>query len=230
MPHKHPIHADPAEQRSAPFLWAGIVIGSRPSCVAIAVAGGDDQIEDMIVRNRCWAVAVCIAAVALTAGPPAAATRSCDFAGAFGPRSSEPDGSRPVRFLTGVRAGAHRCFDRATFEFGRSEVHVPGYTVAYESPPIREDGSGRPVPVRGNAFLVVRLSPARDTRLSGPGAPQATYRGPEVVEPRGGTRIIEVRRVSSYEGAVTWAVSGDRRRPFRVSTLNSPPRVVVDVG
>jgi hypothetical protein len=209
---------------------AGIVIGSRPSRVRNAVIGGDDRVETMTARNSYRALAVGIVATALTVGPPAGAARSCDFEGTFGTRSSDPDRRRPVRFLTGVRAGAHRCFDRATFEFRTSEVHVPGYRIGYESAPIREDGSGRPVPVRGDAFLVVRLTPARDTRLSGAGAPRPTYRGPEAVEPRGGTRIIEVRRVSSYEGAVKWAIGVDRRRPFQVSTLRSPPRVVIDVG
>jgi hypothetical protein len=102
--------------------------------------------------------------------------------------------------------------------------------VAYESAPIREDGSGRPVSIRGDAFLVVRLSPARDTDISGAGSPRPTYRGPEAVEPRGGTRIVEVRKVSSFEGTVKWAIGVDRRRPFRVATLDSPPRVVIDVG
>jgi hypothetical protein len=196
----------------------------------MGVVGGNDRIEIMMVRKSYLAVAVCMVTTALTVGPPAGAVRSCDFRGTFGTRSSEPDRPRPVRFLTAVRAGGHRCFDRATFEFRSSDVYAPGYRIAYESEPIREDGSGRSVAVRGDAVLVVRLSPARDTHLSGPGAPRRTYRGPEAVEPRGGTRIIEVRHVSSYEGTVKWAIGMDRRRPFRVSTLRSPARVAIDVG
>ena len=182
------------------------------------------------MRNRSMAVAMCVLAVALGQGAPAEAARSCDFGGTFAARSSEPGRPRPVRFLTRVRAGAHRCFDRATFEFRTSGVRAPGYRVAYESAPIREDGSSRTVRIRGNAFLVVRLSPARDTELSGAGGPKPTYRGPDAVEPRGGSRIVEVRHVSSFEGTVKWAIGVDRRRPFRVTTLRSPPRVVIDVG
>jgi hypothetical protein len=173
---------------------------------------------------------LCVLAAMLVLGAPAGAARSCEFRGGFGTRASEPDRARPVRLLTDVRAGAHRCFDRAAFEFHTSKAGAPGYRVSYEEAPVREDGSGRPVPVRGDAVLVVRLSPARDTDLSGAGAPSATYRGPEAVEPRGGTRIVEVRRVSSFESAVKWAIGLDRHRPFRVTTLQSPPRVVVDVG
>jgi hypothetical protein len=161
-------------------------------------------------------VALCVVAAALGIGSPAGAVRSCEFRGAFETRSSDPDRPRPVRFLTDVRAGAHRCFDRATFEFRMSKERAPGYRVAYESAPIREDGSGRPVPVRGDAFLVVRLSPARDAEISDEGALRPTYRGPDAVEPRGGTRIVEVRHVSSFEATVKWAIGLDRRRPFRV--------------
>ena len=183
-----------------------------------------------MMPNISKTAALCVLAALFVVGAPADAARSCEFRGAFGTRSSEPDRPRPVRFLTDVRAGAHRCFDRATFEFQSSRARAPGYRVAYEPPPIREDGSGRPVPVRGDAVLVVRLSPARDTDISGAAGPRATYRGPEVVEPRGGTRIVEVRRISSFEGTVKWAIGLDRHRPFRVTTLRSPPRVVIDVG
>ncbi len=170
-----------------------------------------------------------LVAVGLTMAPPADAARPCEFPDTFGRRAFSPERSRPVRFLTDVRAGAHRCFDRATFEFQKWGVPVPGYEVKYQPGPVREDGSGRPVGVRGRAFLVVRLSPARDADMS-TGRPQPTYRGAESVEPRGGTRIVEVRRVSSFEGTVKWAIGVDRRRPFRVTTLTSPPRVVIDVG
>lgn len=182
------------------------------------------------MRNTTRTAALCVFAATLVIGSPAGAARSCEFRGALGTRSSEPDRRRPVRFLTDVRAGAHRCFDRAAFEFQTSGVGAPGYRVAYEEGPIREDGSGRPVPIRGDAFLVVRLSPARDTDISTADSPRSTYRGPDAVEPRGGRRIVEVRHVSSFEGTVKWAIGVDRRRPFRVTTLRSPPRVVIDVG
>ena len=180
--------------------------------------------------NTTRTAALCALAATLAIGSPAGAARSCEFRGAFGTRSSEPERPRPVRFLTDVRAGAHRCFDRAAFEFQTEGAEPPGYRVGYEDGPIREDGSGRPVPVRGDAFLVVRLSPARDTDISTADSPRSTYRGPDSVEPRGGRRIIEVRHVSSFEGTVKWAIGVDRRRPFRVTTLPSPPRIVIDVG
>ena len=137
--------------------------------------------------------------------------------------------TRQVRFLTDVRAGAHRCFDRAVFEFDPFDGTAPGYQIQYEPAPIREDGSSRPVHVKGDAFLVVRLTPARDSDMSG-GHRRRTYPGPESVGPPGGLRIIEVRHISSFEGTLKWAIGLDDRRPYRVTTLASPARVVIDVG
>ncbi len=155
------------------------------------------------------------------------ATRPCQFPDDFGSRSSSR--TPETRFLTDVRVGAHRCFDRVTFEFRPSPPGGVGYRVQYEAEPLREDGSGRPVEVDGRAFIVVRLSPARDVEFSG-GRPERTYRGPEAIRPRGNTRVVEVRHVSSFEGRVKWAIGVDASRPFRVTTLAGPPRVVIDVG
>lgn len=99
----------------------------------------------------------------------------------------------------------------------------------YEEPPMREDGSSRVVPVDGESFIVVRLRPARDTKVSD-GHPRRTYRGTERVEVHGGTRIVEVRHLSSFEGTVKWAIGVKARRPFRVIAMTSPARVVLDVG
>lgn len=160
---------------------------------------------------------------------PAGAARPCSFDGTERATSSEAGPPRSVRFLTGVRVGAHRCFDRVVFEFEESGGRPPGYRLEYERPPIREDGSGRPVRVDGESFVVVRLTPARDTEISG-GHTKRTYRGPDRMKVPGGTRIVEVRHVSSFEGTVKWAIGVDARRPFRAVTLTSPARVVVDVG
>ena len=160
---------------------------------------------------------------------PASAARPCEFSGRDEPQSSPTDRPRRVRFLTDVRAGAHRCFDRAVFDFDAPGTTPPGYRIQYEPPPIRQDGSGRTVAVAGEAFLVVRMAPARDTRVSR-GHPEPTYHGPESLAPAGGTRIVEVRHISSFEGTVKWAIGLDQRRPYRVSALASPARLVIDVG
>ena len=174
-------------------------------------------------------IGFCLVLGCLGPASPAVAARACRFPDDVGPRSSPQGAPRQTRFLADVRAGAHRCFDRVTFEFRPPAPGGVGYSLRYEAEPLREDGSGRPVDAEGRAFIVVRLTPARDVEFSG-GRAEPTYRGPEAISPRGGTRIVEARHISSFEGTVKWAVGVDRRRPFRVVTLADPLRVVVDVG
>jgi hypothetical protein len=133
--------------------------------------------------------------------------------------------------LTDVRVGTHGCFDRVVFELrpraGQSDG-PPGYAVEYRPGPITEDPSDKPVPVKGTAFLVVRLD-ATGFDLSKADAP-ATYTGPPVVEAAGTTRVQEVRRAGDFEGVATWVIGVDAKRPFAVTTEQSPTRLVVDVG
>jgi hypothetical protein len=155
----------------------------------------------------------------------------CAFTGSEERKSGPPEDQTALHLLTDVRAGRHRCFDRAVFEFRQAdgERGALGYEAAYRDPPFREDGSGRPVDVEGDAFVVVRFRPARDVDLS-TGRPEPTYDGPASVRPRGGIRIVEVRHAGSFEGVVTWIIGLDRKRPFSVDLLAAPPRLVVDVG
>lgn len=155
---------------------------------------------------------------------------TCPSSGSVRPRSGPPEERTALHFLTDVRAGAHECFERAVFEFrpGNDRSDHLGYEVAYRRPPIREDGSGRPVDVAGEAFIEARFQPARDVKLAG-GEPKPTYDGPESVRPRGGGRIQEIRHAGSFEGVVTWVIGLDRKRSFTVEVLASPPRLVIDV-
>lgn len=196
--------------------------------MAKAVRFGHSSVPRGVQRS---VYAICILTLSLVAFPLAAhAARACAFGGGFGPRSSADNPDRELLYLHSVRTGAHDCFDRVTFEFeAADDGSGPGYYVRYEAPPIREDGSGRPVEVEGRAFIVVRQTPARDVRISGSQA-EPTYRGPDTVAPPGGKHIVEVRHVSSFEATVKWAIGLETRRPFRVLTLKSPTRLVIDVG
>ncbi len=156
-------------------------------------------------------------------------TGPCLFTGTVQPKKG--DEGAPVMLLTDVRAGSHGCFDRVVFEFrpraGQPDGPV-GYTVEYRPGPITEDPSDKPVPVKGTAFLVVRLD-AMGFDLSKPDAP-ATYGGPPVIEAAGTTRVQQVRRAGDFEGITTWVIGLDAKRPFHVTTDDGPARVVVDVG
>ena len=126
--------------------------------------------------------------------------------------------------LTDVRAAAQDGYDRVVFEFANG---VPGYDVGYAERPIVADGSGDEVEVEGGAVLVVRMEPALDADLTKEDAPR-TYTGPNRISPDTAV-LMELVRTGGFEAVLTWAVGVDEERPFRVSTLESPARIVIDV-
>jgi hypothetical protein len=170
---------------------------------------------------------------ATTSADPASTTAStapaCTFSGAT--EATRGGGDAPTRLLTDVRVGAHGCFERVTFELkpksGEADGPV-GWKAAYEPGPITEDGSGRPVKVKGAAFLVVTMT-ASGADLSQEAAP-ATYTGPTSIEAADSTSIQQVRRTGDFEGVLTWVIGLDKKRPFHVSTTENPARVIVDIG
>jgi hypothetical protein len=170
---------------------------------------------------------------ATTPTDPSSTTASsappCTFAGATD--AAKGGGDAPTRLLTDVRVGAHGCYERVTFELRpqQGETDGPiGWKAAYESAPITEDGSGRPVKMKGTAFLVVTMS-ATGADLSQEAAP-ATYTGPASIEAAGTSRIQQVRRTGDFEGVLTWVIGLDTKRPFHVTTETNPARVIVDIG
>jgi hypothetical protein len=203
---------------------------------------------------RHWVIAAVVASAGLAAcagdkprttsaakGSPAAAAPTeapsttpssaapCTFSGATDAAHGAADA--PTRLLTDVRVGAHDCFERVTFEFKPQAGDADGpvaWKAAYEQPPITEDGSGRTVKVKGDAFLVVHMA-ASGADLTREGAPE-TYTGPTSIEAAGATRILQVRRTGDFEAVLTWVIGLDKQRPFHVTTEGGPARVVIDIG
>lgn len=149
------------------------------------------------------------------------------FAGVITPSAAPPPpGSREVAQLTEVVVGGDAGVDRIVFRF--ADAHLPGYEIAYVDGPVRQDGSGDPVPVEGSALLQVRFEPASGVDLRG-GTFEETYRGPERVA--GVTaRVTEVVRISDFEGNLTWVVGVDAVAPYRVDVVPGGNAVVVEVG
>jgi subtilisin family serine protease len=153
----------------------------------------------------------------------------CVFTGTPVPKSGAENA--PVVLLTDVRVGTHGCYERVVFEFRRQAGDPPGplgYTVEYQPGPVTQDGSGDRVPVKGDAYLVVRLT-ATGHDLTNEKAPP-TYTGPASLEPAGATSIRQVRRVGDFEGVLTWVVGLETAVPFTVTDEDSPLRLIVDVG
>jgi hypothetical protein len=125
-----------------------------------------------------------------------------------------------------VALGRHEGFDRVVFEF---ENGLPGYRVEYVQPPLKEDGSGNVVPLDGEAFVVVRMEPASGFDLT-TNEGELVYKGPRRIEgSSAGTSVVrELARTGDFEAVLSWAVGLRERVPFRITTAQSPARLVVD--
>lgn len=129
--------------------------------------------------------------------------------------------------VANVRTGQHYCFDRLVIDLSGP---VAGYTVRYV-PQVVQDGSGFPVPLRGQAFLQLTAnSPAYDEG----GNP--TYNPAdrnELTNVTGYQTFRQVAWAGSFEGYTTLGLGVRARLPFRVFTLEGPDagsRLVVDVA
>jgi hypothetical protein len=130
----------------------------------------------------------------------------------------------PAR-LVAVRIGSHAGYDRVVFEL---DGDLPGYDVGYLDGPVTEDGSGEPIAVDGSAVLSVRLAPASGA-IIGVDEVVQTYVGPDRIT-GDGEPVTEVVRAGDFEAQSTWAIGVDGMRPFTVSTLEGPTRIIVDVS
>ncbi len=143
--------------------------------------------------------------------------------------STEPviwrDADAGVALLSDVRATAEPGHDRVVFEF---ENGIPGFEVGYRARPIVADGSGDEVPIDGRAVLVVRMEPALDSDLTQESAPR-TYTGPTRLSPETAA-VVELVRTGGFEAVLAWAIGVDDKRPFRVTRLDDPARIVIDIA
>jgi hypothetical protein len=133
--------------------------------------------------------------------------------------------STETALLTAIRVARHEGYERVVFEFANE---VPGYDVRYVERPVLADGSGDEVEVAGTSVLLVRMEPALDADLTQESAPK-TYTGPTRFSPD--TSIIaELVRTGGFEAVLNWAIGTNAEAPFIVTTLNGPPRLVIDLA
>ena len=134
--------------------------------------------------------------------------------------AAAPAGAQSAPTLVAVRAGRHAGFDRVVFEFRGA---VPATRRVRYVDQLTEDASGEPVSLAGGARLEVVFE----------GANAHDDRGRPTVSPRrfspGFTALKEVAQTGDFEAVVSYGLGVDRQRPFKVSTLSGPSRLVIDV-
>lgn len=136
-------------------------------------------------------VALAIAAAALLAG--------CGG----GSSNARPEAA----LLTGVRVDA----ENVTFDFKSGPRDIKA---AYQpKAQIVESGSGRPVPLKGKAYVVIHFVPAATADLQGEQV-SPTYTGPRRLNGPG--PVLETAKTSDFEADLAWAIGLERRLPFKV--------------
>lgn len=149
---------------------------------------------------------------------------------ASGPASDTPTSTAEVEVdragiepavVTAVRYAAHETYDRLVIDLKGA---IPGYSVKWVDEFV-QDGSGKPIDVRGGAYLQVTLFPAN--AHDDEGAP--TWHGGPVYAADLGN-LTDVVRTGDFEGRVGIGLALDKQAPFQVKEQGTPNRLIVDVA
>jgi hypothetical protein len=127
--------------------------------------------------------------------------------------------SSPLPRVINLRYGHHPRFDRVVI---RLRGAFPGGHTRYQRE-FTYDASGLPVPIQGQSGLRVTLTPAYGHDEGG----NNLYVGPRLARPRLQT-LTALAYTGDFEGHVTFAFALTYRAPYRVYTLESPRRLVID--
>jgi hypothetical protein len=136
------------------------------------------------------------------------------------PRTTTVARGDGVATLTEFRTAAHPGFDRAVFTF---DAAIPGYHVEYVDKPTYRCGSGEALFLEGQAWLLIRMQPAQAHDEAG----NAT------ITERSRTLDLPVLREAAmtcdFEADVTWVLGLTSPGGYRITELDGPARLVVDV-
>jgi hypothetical protein len=206
--------------------------------VLFAACGGYDDDDDATPTPAGTAAAPTAAEATKTATPAATATKPPASAtppadGTVDPLNagdtvpvnvkSNPDPFTGQALLKDVRMGVHPeqgGWDRIVFEF--QGPALPPATVQYVNS-ASQCGSGAAVALKGAAILQVRVGQAAAHDQNGnPTFAAQTIPGP-------GTTILEAKSTCDFEGVVVWALGIKGKQNFKVTTLQNPTRLVIDI-
>ncbi|PJE98047.1 hypothetical protein CUT44_02055 [Streptomyces carminius] len=129
--------------------------------------------------------------------------------------------------LKNIRTGAHECYDRMVFDVTGTTEEL-GYHVGYVDV-FHQDGSGKPIPVKGGAILQIHVTaPSYDPETGE--AVYAARAGQPLpgVDLTGYRTFRDTRFGASFEGQTQVGLGVRARLPFRV--FQTGDRLVVDVA
>ncbi|MEY8208859.1 AMIN-like domain-containing (lipo)protein [Corynebacterium sp. MNWGS58] len=123
---------------------------------------------------------------------------------------------------TDVRVGTHAGFDRVVFEF--EGTGKPGWFTRYTDSPA-QPGSGFPVEFAGGTALSVAIE---GTPAPIDPAKQAKWIDLDARFPGAGV-VTEVKVAGAFEAQSVFVIGLDKPRPYSITRLENPTRVVVDI-
>ncbi|MGI8925693.1 MAG: AMIN-like domain-containing (lipo)protein [Tepidiformaceae bacterium] len=139
------------------------------------------------------------------------------------PIKANPENFAGQATLTKVRIGIHPeegGWERFVFEF--AGTFLPPATVEYVTA-ASECGSGAAVTLPGTAILQVRFGQAVAHNDAG----QVTVNTLNLSGP--GNTILRARQTCDFEAVVIWALGLKAKQNFKVTTLQNPVRLVIDI-
>lgn len=181
--------------------------------VAVACGGDDDQPTP--------------ATAAPTASEAAPTATPCVLDGAT-TEVKETNNDPDVSPMIEIRTTGAAC-PRVVFEF---EDQIADYKVSYIDPPATDCGSGEEVDTStwdAGALMEVRLEPSGGPDItSEEGEP--TYKGSRDIAVEENEILKHLKVSCDFEAVFTWVIGVDEERPFTVTTLQNPPRLVVEIS
>lgn len=134
-----------------------------------------------------------------------------------------PENAMATPLLNDVRMGVHPelgGWERIVFEFAGTTR--PAAKIEYVDG-VSQCGSGAPVALKGSAVLSVTFENAAAHNDAG----QVTFAPRELTGP--GTTILEAKSFCDFEAQLGWAVGLKGKQNFKISTFESPTRLVIDI-
>ena len=138
------------------------------------------------------------------------------------PRTIPAAAGRGTAVLRQIRTGQHGSYERLVLEFTAPYGAVKvGYV-----PVVRQDPSGRIVPLQGHSFLQIVVHAAVARYAATPITP---YQGPSTLTPRYPT-LRQVSISGDFEAVLSVGVGLSRTAGFQVQRLTAPDRLVLDIA
>jgi hypothetical protein len=126
----------------------------------------------------------------------------------------------PTPKVVDLRVGQHPTYDRVVIDF---QGKLAGYDVRYVKQ-LHYDGTGESVPLRGNRFLQIRITPAVAHDAQG----HSVYHGPQLQQ-YAMPMLRGAAFTGDYEGYVSFGLALSHFDTFRVLEVTNPNRLVIDV-